>query len=188
VIVPKAELAAVTREAVEAHEEWDSPHWFTGWCWDGEKLNPGLVACIVPDVHPDQYPSRVMKMVAKYLSDDGNPAPVAFMLQFEAFGVTMPAEGSMSGEEAEQFRRDRLGRTFHKRPDAVESCIAYCADVHGRVWYAAKVRGREDEGITENFYPPGRSPGGRFMKALLAVAYATGMAAHGLPGPQGGLN
>jgi hypothetical protein len=87
----------------------------------------------------------------------------------------------------EQYERDRIGRTFHKRADATEACIVWVADVHGRLWSATKARDNPGR-IHEVFYQPGRAPGGHLVKGLLRVAYATGMSAWGLPGPQGRMN
>jgi hypothetical protein len=35
---------------------------------------------------------------------------------------------------------------------------------------------------------PGQTPGGHMIRGLLAVAYATGVMGHSLPGPQGTFN
>lgn len=62
-----------------------------------------------------------------------------------------------------------------------QDLAAWVADVRGRVFEAAKRRSRD--GVRETFYPAGEAPSYLLIKGLLAVAYATGMADHGLPGP-----
>ena len=178
-------LAAITRDVIERHDEWDSPHQFVTWHLDGERLVPGTIAIIDPAMHPDDYPALMLRLALERREERPEPPAYAFLLQIEAFGVTDPGKDA-TPQERLQFEADRRGRTFHTRPDAVESACAWCADVHGRLWTAAKRRDRE--GISEEFYQPGRTPGGQMIKGLLAVAYAAGMADHGLPGPQGWLN
>ncbi len=182
--VPSREaLAAITREAIERHDEWDSLHQFVTWHWDGERLTPGTVAFIDPAMHPDTYPDTMMRLAAEERGK--RLGAYAFLLQIECFGVAEPGKDATEEERA-QFRADRIARNFRKRPDAIETAVAWCVDIHGRAWTAAKRRGRE--GITEHFYQPGQVPGGQFMRALLTVAYASGMADHGLPGPQNLMN
>lgn len=183
---PKGTLAAATRQAIESHTEWDSMHCFVTLHWDGEGLRTGTYAAIDPGIDPPDYPALMAGIAAKELEKHPHDPPYAYLLQIEAFGVTAPGPAA-SEAERDQFDRDRLGRTFHQRTDAVESVIAYCADIHGRLWSATEVRGRPGE-ITENFYPPGKALGGQMIRGLLAVAYTTGMKAHGLPGPQNAWN
>jgi hypothetical protein len=177
---PREALASVTREVIERHEDWDSVHQFVTWYWDGEDLTPGTVAFIDPAIHPQDYGQHMRQVAVTDWEKHPESAPYAYLLQIEAFGVTQPGRDA-SEEERDRVEHARRTRTFHELPDAVESCVAYCADVHGRVWTAAKVRGRE--GISETFYQPGRTPGGQLIRALLAIAYATGMTDYGLPGP-----
>jgi hypothetical protein len=68
------------------------------------------------------------------------------------------------------------------KADMPEAAIAWCADIHGRAWCATKVR---DTGHVEvKYFPLGAvPPGARMVDALLAVAQATGVIAHGLPKP-----
>ena len=57
----------------------------------------------------------------------------------------------------------------------------YCADIHGRLWVAVKLRNEPDE-ITEEFYPPGQTTlGGSFISALLGVCELTAIAGHKMP-------
>ncbi len=178
-------FAAITRKIIADHDEWDSPHHFVTLHWEDGELRCGTWAVIMPDIHPAQYPKVMAKIARECHEKDPDHPPYGYLLQFESYGVAEPGPEA-SDEEREQFRRDRLGRTFHQRADAVEMVGAWCADIHGRVWSAARRRG-EDK-IHEKFYQPGRAPGGQMIEGLLAVAYATGMTAWGLPGPQGPMN
>jgi hypothetical protein len=181
-------FAAFTRKAIEDHGEWASPHCFMTLHAEDGQLHCRTYAAIMPDISPPDYPSLMFRLAGEELEKHRDDPACAYLLQIEAFGVTGPGKGATEAER-EQYARDRLGRTFHERPDAVESAVAWCADVHGRLWSAAKIRGREDKGISESFYQPGRAAiGGRMVKGLLSVAYATGMKAWGLPGPQWPLN
>lgn len=178
-------FAAMTRKIVADHDEWDSPHHFVTLHWEDGELRPGTWAMIMPDIHPAQYPELMAKLALEAHEKDPDRPAYGYLLQIESFGVTEPGPGA-SEEERDQFNRDRLGRNFHNRADAVEVAGAWCADIHGRLWAAARRRG--DEEITERFYQPGRAPGGQLIEGLLAVAYATGMTAWGLPGPQAPMN
>jgi hypothetical protein len=176
-------FAAFTRRTIEIHGEWDSLHCFmTLRAKDGE-LTPGTYAAIDPAVSPPDYPDLMARIAQEELEKEPAEPACAYLLQIEAFGVTEPGKNATEAE-VEEFNRARLGRTFHQLPQAREQAIAYCADIHGRLWSAAKVRGREADGISEHFYQPGRGLGGQMIRGLLAVAYATGELAWGLPGPQ----
>lgn len=183
---PREVFAAAARKVIEDHDEWDSLHCFITLHWDGEKLRAGAFVAIDPGIDPAEYPALMVKAAAEQQQKHPEAPAYAYLLQIEAFGVTEP--GPDAGEaEREQYDRDRIGRTFHKRPDAEESVIVWCADVHGRVWAAAERRS-EPGVIHEHFYAPGKTPGGQMVRGLLAVAYATGVKAYGLPGPQGPMN
>jgi hypothetical protein len=181
----REQLAAVTRQMIEKHQDWDSAHEFVIWTWDGRDLALGTLAVIDPAMHPLDYPAMMARVVASHREKHPDPPPYAFVLQIEAFGVAMPGKDATEAQRA-RVRAAQRTRTFHELPEAVESCIAYCADIHGRLWAAGKRR--DGEGISEAFYPPGRGLGGQMVKGLLAVAYACGMADYGLPGPQDRLN
>lgn len=183
---PKEVFAAATRKAIEDHTEWDSLHCFMTLHWDGEKLLPRTYAAIDPGIDPPDYPALMAGIASKELEKNPGDPAYAYLLQIEGFGVIAPAKDA-SEAEREQFDRDRIGRNFHSRPDAIESAYAYCADVHGRMWVAAKRRDRPGE-ISEDFYPPGKGLGGQMIRGLLAVAYTTGVKAYGLPGPQNAWN
>ena len=181
-VPPREVLAAYTRQAIEIHDEWDSPHSFQTLHWDGEKIACRTYACIMPDISPAQYPKVMAGIAAEQREKAPDDPAYAYLLQIESFGMTEP--GPDAGEaERDRYHRARLGRTFHEQPDAVEAAVAWCADIHGRLWSAEKTRGRPGE-ITEHFYPPhARRVGGQMIDGLIAVAYATGMADYGLPGP-----
>ena len=184
---PRSVFAAFTRKAIEAHDEWDSPHCFMTVHWDGESLACHTYVCVMPDIDPVDYPALMIKAAREQLEKDPDDPPYGYLLQIEGHGVKEPEPGA-SEEERERFNKARLGRTFHQLPDAIEVATAYCADIHGRLWVAAKRRDKPGE-ISENFYAPGNPKiGGQMVKGLLAVAYTTGMTAWGLPGPQGPLN
>lgn len=173
---PRELLAAKTREVIEQHDQWDSPHCFQILGRDGACRS---YAAIAPDVHPDQYPALMSGLAGKRLEEHPDDPAYAYLLQIEGWGVADPGPDAAQ-EERRQFEADRRGRTFHARPDRIETVTAWCADIHGRLWSAARVRG--DEGIRECFYPPGsRMAGGQFVRAILAVALTTGVMAWGLP-------
>ena len=182
-IPPRDVFAAAARKAIEDHNEWDSPHAFVTLHWDGENLTGRTYACIMPDIHPADYPAYMIKLAREDYEKDPDDAAYAYLLQIEAFGVAEPGPGASDAERA-QHLADRLGRTFHQRDDAVEMATAWCADIHGRLWEATKRRTQPNV-ITEHFYPPNtpNQPGGQMIRGLLSVAYSTGMMANGLPGP-----
>lgn len=185
---PRDLFAAAVRQAVEMHDEWDSPHCFQTLTWTGEKLAVRTYATIMPDIDPPQYPKLMAGIAADELDKyPGEPA-YGFLLQIESFGVAAPGPDA-SEEFREQFEKDRIGRTVYQRDDAVESCDAWAVDIHGRLWSAAKTRNEPDQ-VTEAFYQPDSPlrPGGPFIRALLAVAYATGVLGHGLPARTGRVN
>lgn len=184
---PREAFAAITRKVIEDHDKWDSPHAFITLHWDGEKLTAGTFACIDPAINPPDYPALMCKLARARMDDHPGDPACGYLLQIEGWGVAEP-EKDAAPAEREQYERARISRTFHQMPDAVESVMAYCADIHGRLWAAAKRRDKPGE-ISENFYPPGSGKiGGQMVRGLLAVAYGTGMVAHGLPGPQAPLN
>lgn len=180
--VPRDALRAETRRALESHDTWDSPHCFMTLHWDGTSVHVGTYAAILPDVAPPDYPVHMARLAYEELErDPGDPA-CAYLLQIEAHSLRPPSADA--GEaELNRFHTARLTRTFYRQPDAEEAAIAWCADVHGRMWSATKYRS-DPARIEEVFYSPGRTPGGQLITGLLAVAYATGTRAHGLPGPQ----
>jgi hypothetical protein len=181
-LLPREVFAAEARRIIEEHSEWDAPHAFITFRQDDAKLVAGTYTCIMPDINPADYPQMMAGIARKELDEHPDWEPVAYLLQIEAYGVIEPGKDA-SAEERMRFQADRLGRTFHQRADVYEVACAYLADVHGRLWTAGKRRDHEGE-ISENFYPPGpRQPGGQMVKGLLAVAQATGMVVHGLPGP-----
>lgn len=173
-IVPKEAFASYARSLVDGHAD-----------WDGEHLSPGVWCCILPDVDPKDYPQWMIESAGRYHEEfPGNPA-VGYMLMVESWGVYEPGPDTVARE---QYERDRKARTFHLRADRFEMVCAWCADVHGRLWSADK---RRDTGeVRERFQPPGLTHAGQpsfdepVIAGLLAVAYATGMQHHGLPGIQ----
>jgi hypothetical protein len=186
-VPPRDVLAAAARRAVaDDHDEWDAPYCFQPLHWDGQALTYRTHVCIMPDVHPAGYPALMAEAAARELTEHPDDPAYAYLLQIEAHGVEAPGLDATEAER-EQYRRDRVGRTFHRRPDATEAAVSWVADVHGRVWTAAKPR-ENPELINERFYPPGRAPSGHLIAGLLAVAYTTGVRAYGLPGPQGPMN
>lgn len=183
---PRDVFAAAARNAIERHDEWDSPHSFETLHWDGEKLRTMTYCCIMPDVNPPDYPAYMTRAAREEIGEHPDDPAYGYLLQVESFGMADPGPGASDAERA-RFNAARKGRTFHEQPDAVETCTAWAADVHGRLWAASKVR--NDPGVIhERFYQPGRTPGGHLIRALLDVAYATGMSAWGLPGPQWRMN
>lgn len=168
---PNEVLAAETRRLVaDLHTEWDAPHQFVTLHWDGQTISYGTVACIMADLHPTRYPQVMARMVLEQTQRRHLPPMCACALQIECFGVTEPGPDASAAERA-QYQRDRVGRTFHQRPDAVESAVAWCADPYGFLWSAAKTR-RDPTKIVESFYQPGQAPapGGQMVAGVLAAA------------------
>lgn len=179
-IPPRSAFAGYARQVLEDHGEWDSPHKFLALHWDGGKLTCGIYVCIMTDIHPDQYPALMLKTAQESLVKCPESPPYGYLLQCEAFSVTEPGPDA-SEEERRQYESDRAGRTFHERPDAVESAVVYCADIHGRLWSAVKLRSDPDV-ISESFHPPGQAaPAGQYITALLGVCDMTAVAGHKLP-------
>ncbi|WP_433225421.1 hypothetical protein [Actinomadura formosensis] len=176
--LPSEIFAGVTRRITEAHETWDSPHRFVTLHWDGERLDFGTVALITADVHPGNYPNLMLKTAREAMTGDRASTLCGYALQIEGHSVVEPGPEA-SAQEWARFQADRIGRRFHTRPDAVESALTYCADIHGRVWGAIKRRGVD--GIDEVFYAPGeRASHGQMVDALLSVAIVTRTTVHGL--------
>jgi hypothetical protein len=179
-VPPRSVFAAAARKAIDAHDEWDAPHAFETLHWDGEKLTTLTYACIMPDMDPVSYPAVMTGLAREELEKHPGDPAYGYLLLAESFRVQSPGPEA-SAAEREQYDRDRAGRTFHERPDAVEVCTAWAADIHGRLWFAEKAR--YSDGIREEFYRPGSSaPGGPVIRTLLAVAKTTGILCHGMPG------
>lgn len=177
--LPPEVFAGVTRRMIEMHDTWDSPHSFATLHWDGERLDFGTFAMIATDVHPDNYPNLMLKIAREAMNGDRASALVGYALQIEGYSVVEP-DSDASPDERARFQADRVGRRFHRRPDAVESALAYSADIHGRVWGAIKRRGHD--GIDEISYAPGERPThGQLVDGLLSAAVVTRTAVHGLP-------
>jgi hypothetical protein len=186
---PREAFAAAARHAVERHAEWDSPHAFETLHWDGEKLTTMTYACIMPDVDPVKYPAYMTRLAREELDRHPDDPAYGYLLQVESFGMRVPGPGDTAAYR-ERYEDARRNRTFHLQPDAREVCTAWAADIHGRLWFAQKGRGDPPGQVTEAFYraDAARRPGGPAIGALLAVAEATGMRCHGLPGPRGRVN
>lgn len=187
-IPPRDALAEVVARFMTTHTEWDSLHQFVTLNWDGEKVDVGTLAAIHTSFHPRDYPQVMSKIALEAINDQqssGKRTLYAFMLQFEAHAVVPPTADATS-QEQQQFQHDRLGGTFHQRPDAVEICSAYCVDIHGRLWTAVKRRPAPDD-IEQHFYAePTGAPGGRFVSALRSIAQLAGATLHGLPASAAG--
>jgi hypothetical protein len=169
----------MARYIIDGHDEWDSMHQFLVLGWDGEELTVRTVAMIDPAIDPPEYPKLMFRMAAEDYQNHKYEAAYAFALQIEGHGVEMPAKDA-SEEEKAAFESDRLGRNFHSRPDAKEAVFVWLIDIHGRMWSVTKYRGREDE-IEELFLPPGSNKvGGQMVRALQAIASATGTMGYGL--------
>ena len=185
---PHSAYAEAVRRAVEDHDEWDSPHYFMTLHWDAEQqlLAPRTVVCIMPDISPEKYHTIMARAAWKQRTEyPSDPPAYGYLLQFEGFTVEAPSQGA-DLDEQRRYDADRRNRTFHRRADAVETCIAMCAGIHGNTWVAVKRRGHP--GIEECTYRPGHAPVGQFFASLLGIAYATGMLDHGLPRPQSQYN
>jgi len=132
------------------------------------------------DINPTDYSRMMTAMTLEQHRQHPEDPAYAFLLQVEGFGLTEPGPEASAADLA-AYHQARRGRTFHLMPGAVETCSAWVADIHGRLWSAAKTR--QDPGtIHEMFYRPGKAPGGQMITGLLAVAEATGIMYHGMPG------
>lgn len=168
---PNEVLARETRRLVEdLHTEWDAPHQFVTLHWDGERISYGTVACILTDIQPRQYPQLMAEFVREQTRRRDLPPMCACALQIEAFTAAGPGPDATPAEQA-QFQRDRENHTFHERPDATESAVAWCADTYGFLWSAAKTRANPTA-IKECYYRPGEHlrPGGLLVGGLLTAA------------------
>lgn len=157
-------IAALVRKEAETHEDWDSLHSLQVIYRDGEDgIKVTTYAAIDPSFDPGFYPYIIEGITRETAAKDG--PPYALLLTIEAFGARAPKDDAPAEEKA-QFERDRVNRTIHQRPDAVEAVWAWAADVYGNMWAATK--GRGSDVVEEYAYEPG-SPeaGGRMAKAML---------------------
>jgi len=179
-LVPRQALAEFTRAGVAEHDDWDGEHEFMILGWENGEVRVRTVVLIPPDVPADAYPAIMSAIAVRELRDHGR-GPVAYLLRFEGWmdGVGPYA----SAEQQEAFKNDP--RPIRDRPSRIETCMALCADVHGRMFHAMKVRDNGE--VSEMYFAPGDKAGvqagGRFSEALLTIAHATGMGYLGLPGP-----
>jgi hypothetical protein len=186
-VPPRSVFAAAARQEVDRHDEWDAPHCFQTLHLDGDLLVPRMYVCIMTDVDPTDYPALMAKAAAEQNEKDPADPAYAYLLQIESFGVAEPGPEAPAVDRA-AFDDARRNRTFHLMPGAVEACVVWVADIHGRLWFAAKTR-NNPEHVHEVFYRPGRAPGGGAIRGLLAVAQLAGVAYHGIPGTwPGGVN
>lgn len=167
-------MAAVTRQLIENHDEWDSLHALITVYRDGpdgSAIRFGSMTMIDPRVDPADYPAVIEGRVADDAANMGGP--YALMLQAEAFMALSP-KADAPAEEKAQFDRDRENRTIHARPDADEVVSVWTMDVHGRVWSATKRR--SDSRVETHFFGPDAADriGGKFVTALRRA-----LAAHG---------
>lgn len=169
--LPRESLAAIAREAIKAHDEWDSPHVLaTIYRSGGDTARYETITMIDPAVDPDQYPQVIDARVRADTREYG--PPYALLLQIEAFVVIDPGPDATPADQA-LLNADRIARTIHLRKDSVEMASAWVADVHGRAWMAMKKRGKD--GIEEQFFRPGSGEvGGQMMTALLNAARTYG--------------
>jgi hypothetical protein len=179
-VPPRDVFAAAARREVESHVEWDAPHCFQTLHLSGDQLVVRTMACIMTDINPPDYPRMMAGLAFEQHRQHPEDPAYAFLLQVESFGVTEPGPEASAAELA-AFHQARRGRTFHLMPDAVEACVAWVADIHGRLWAATKTR-QDPDTIHEVFYRPGKAPGGQLITGLLAVAEAAGIMYHGMPG------
>jgi hypothetical protein len=180
-------MADAARHAVEQHNRWDGLHAFETLAWDGEKLGGGIYAAIDPGFEIGAYPKIMRNIAARQLIDCPDSPACAYLLLMEAHSVELPADATPA--QRRQHKEDMRNRVLDKRPDAREICIAYVADVWGRIWIARKYRD-DDRRIMESFHRPGPLPPGDFqvVKGLAGVARETGAIAWGLPAQPGWMN
>lgn len=169
--LPRESLAAIAREAIQAHDEWDSAHVLATIYRTGEDtVRCHTLTVIDTALDPDQYPQVIEARVREDTRKFG--PPYALLLQVEGFAVVPPGPDATPADRA-LFNADQIARTFRLRKDKIEVANAWVADVHGRAWQALKQRGKE--GIEESFYRPGsRDVGGRMPTALLKAARTYG--------------
>jgi hypothetical protein len=181
-MIRREQFAAFTRRVIDGHTEWDGLHAFMTLHERDGDIAVGTYAALDPAIDPNRYPAMIANLAAEQYEKDPGLLTVGYCLQIEAHGVTGPGPGATAAER-ETFERARITRTFHQLPTAVESAVAYTADIHGRLWTAGKIRGRD--GVSEHYYPAGdRHISGQMVRALIAAALATRAVQHGLPLPQ----
>lgn len=166
-------MTAEIRRRLDAHDAWDGLHQFAILRWKGgQEFACSTLAVIDPRMHARDYPDAMQQIASEHMRRFPAERPDAFLLEFEGWGVIAPAEDA-SDEEKTQFDRDRLNRTFHQRPDAMEGLTVACADIYGRLWVGHKLR-KPPAGLAVTdvlFYRPGNYRlRGRIPEALLAVA------------------
>jgi hypothetical protein len=115
-------LLELARFAV-SNDEWDSLPEFIVFRYSEGKLVPDTIG-VMAGIEPAMMPG-VMLSLAEKAAESGVVA-AAYLLSLEGYGVKVPAPGT-SPEELEQFERDRKGRNFHTRSDAMETKIALVA-------------------------------------------------------------
>jgi hypothetical protein len=179
-VPPRSVFAAAARAEVDRHDRWDAPNSFQTLHLDGDSLVCRTYACIMPDINPPDYPALMAKLAIERHDKDPRDPAYAYLLQLEGWGLGEPGPEASAAELA-AYHAARVGRTFHEMPGAVETCSVWVADIHGRLWSAVKTRKHPDH-VDEAFYRPGKAPGGQMITGLLAVAHATGIRYHGMPG------
>lgn len=170
--VPRDVLARLVRDTAAEHDRWDRPHQFQTLHWDGATVTAGHVASITLDVDPDDIPRLIMAVAAEQFAAQPGQPPCAYLLEWEGHGVPGPGPGASAAERA-QFGRDARDRALHRRPDALEVVTVICADIHGRVWKASKMRDTGE--VAEVFCRPGSPVPGRLNRAVLQIAETTGL-------------
>lgn len=159
------ELAAITRKAIEIHDEWDTLHSLLVIGRDGNGVRVRLAAGIDPAFQPEMYPLLIENIVRECAEKDG--PPYALLLQIEAFGALMPEDEAPAWEKA-RMEAARQNHALNQLPESVEAAWAYTADVHGRVWTAMNPRGSDE--ISESTFEPGSGRiGGRMLEAMLGT-------------------
>src|SRR5580658_11043329 len=91
-------LAALAREAIENHDEWDSLHTLMVIYKEGDGIRVDTMAAIDPAFNPDLYPVLI-EAVTRTCAAVG--PPYALLLQIEAFGALMPDDDAPAWERAQ---------------------------------------------------------------------------------------
>jgi hypothetical protein len=180
---PNDQCAAVARGAVELHTGWGCPATFSILVRDDSGLTPRLTAVLDPELEPaTDYPAAMERFTSWHLTEHPGEPPWAFQLTYEGDSAREPAKDAPAEEHARHRAAVDAGR-IASLPYARVMFAVWCVDVHGRGWRAYHFE--DDPGvICEEYFQAGTIPATGMLRGLVRVAYATGMIAHGLPGPQ----
>jgi hypothetical protein len=183
--IPDAAYAAQARALIDQHTDWDAMHTFVTLHWRDGGLHIGTYVAIDPGVEPRAYPALMISYAHEWAeAHPGDPA-AGYGLQTESYGIDQPP--GASAELRASIDAARATRSYRDLPGHYESADAIVTDIHGNLWSAAKIRGRDT--VEERHWPQGWSPDGenhiegQMPDALRTLGLATGWLEWGIPLP-----